>query len=107
MDRFSISLNKKVPPVFENLVSRCLRGEPQKDLCGSDPDLPPKGIPYRVITQSLENLEMDHSMYMEAIRTAANFSNGAGSLGEKLFSVRLIMNGITDKFEIQLVFVKK
>ncbi len=99
MDRFSISLNKKPSPLPEESAPRAL--------LEIDPDLPPKGTPYRVITHELDNTEMDHSMYMEAIRTAAEFSCSAGSIGDTLYSVRLISNVATEKFEIRLVFTRR
>jgi hypothetical protein len=44
---------------------------------------------------------------MEALNFASQFCCDAGSIGDTLFSVRLIMNVITEKFEIQLVFLKQ
>ena len=102
MDRFSISL-KKEPPAEEIPIE----DSSSQALIGIDSDFPPKGVPYRVITHSLENSQMDHEMYMEAIRTAAKYSCDAGLLGERLFSVRLMSNVMTEKFEIQLVFLRK
>ena len=102
MDRFSISL-KKEPPAEEIPIE----DSSSQALIGIDSDFPPKGVLYRVITRSLENSEMDHAMYMEAIRTVAKYSCEAGKCGDTPFSVRLINNTITEKFEIQLVFLRK
>jgi hypothetical protein len=74
---------------------------PQED---HDLDLPLPGVPYKVITHTLENSEMSHALYMEAIRLSAIFSCEAGSTGMRLFNVQLIDNVITGKFEIRLIY---
>jgi hypothetical protein len=97
MDRFAITLKKDPSPWYLDANQKPI---------GIDQDFPPSGIPYRVVTQELENSGMDHEMYMEAVNIAAKMSNNAGSSGEKLFSVRLMRNAMTEKFEIQLIFLK-
>jgi hypothetical protein len=103
MDRFSISLNKKPPPPIKEIL---IEDPSLLKHLEIDPDIP-AGIPHRVITHELENSEMNHTMYMEAIRVAAMLSCEAGMTGlrKRLYSVRLISNAVTGKFEIRLVFI--